>query len=127
MNIRQHIEAGHYSKLGEHGAEIVPTTDKRTVRIADIDEESGRICGWLDGWHHACTWDASGRLLSNGASNDPSSPHLLPPPPRKVKAERVLLIYSDGTEIVTTEEHRAGYEKPKHCVPLTGEYEEAWS
>lgn len=120
MNIKQHIEAGHYPKTGE-GMEIVQTSEGLTVHVADVHPD-GRIAGWLStGDPSAYTWNARGGAFQEHGGD------LLPPAPRKVEVVRYAEVRLED-----------GYVKgcfgptvsPAHgcvMVKLTGSYEEPWS
>jgi hypothetical protein len=137
MNIKQHIEAGHYRSLTDHGNETVPTSDKyRDAYITDVGAKY--ICGWLDKWDYACTWDHNGRLVSNGimsADDGACSPHLLPPAPRKVEVKAWGVFHGStmqgafGSEQLARNMARdwmANWKQKATVVELTGSYEEDW-
>lgn len=124
MNIKQHIEAGHYPKT-ENGMEIVQTSEGLTVHIADVHPD-GRIAGWLSkGDVSAYTWNAHGGAFQERGGD------LLPPPPRKVKRSLWAAYARDTGRLLATEHSREqlGRFHPSsvHFVELTGEYEEPWS
>jgi hypothetical protein len=77
VNIKQHIEAGHYPKTDE-GMEIVQTSEGLTVHVADVHPD-GRIAGWLSkGDPSAYTWNRDGGAFQEHGGD------LLPPAPRKL-------------------------------------------
>jgi hypothetical protein len=128
MNIKEHIEAGHYKELGEHNAERVPTSDGRKATICDVRDD-GLICGWLDGWKWACTWNADGNMLSNGLSPHSPMPHLLPPPPRKRTIKGTLRAANprclEDWIVMRLEGDYRDLPVGTH-VTFTAEYEEPW-
>lgn len=130
MNIREHIEAGHYP-TDDKGRALVPT-DKLGVFVilaADLPSD-WCIAGYGgDGADiRLCRWNLNGYEFCHG-------PHLLPPPPRKVKVTRYVVVhrnYVDPNAFATYREANdwAGknYSRPlgARIVELSGEYEEPW-
>jgi hypothetical protein len=138
MNIKQHIEAGHYPK-DEKGRALVPVGCDEVATICATDapgikpilgfirsEKSASVVCW-------CMWDEHG-------SNHPAQPgacwvDLLPPPPRKVPVKRygVVRLEKYGALFHTTagnpETARSLAPDGVKCVivELTGSYEEPWS
>ncbi len=126
MNIKDHIESGHYQK-DERGYSIVPTRGGHEVVIVTT-ERRGQfpLVGWLDAASRPLDWTKVGCVREGeGTFLD-----LLPPPPRKVKVTRYAILDSTmGNKFCTSVETR---DDTKLCrgeffVELTGEYEEPWS
>lgn len=134
MNIKEHIEAGHYER-DEKGRALVPMKCGK-VAIIYASDYVGRwpIVGTI-GWGRPSLWLETGE----GEGNMSTDWFLLPPPPRKVKVrkwivfnERDQMTYPMGGQIAPAgcfdkSEHaeafaarRAGYK----VVELHGEYEE---
>jgi hypothetical protein len=129
MNIKEHIEAGHYPK-DEKGRALVTMRCGTTATIVATDgPEGGAIVGWylmrrghVSLWAESGRWqEGSGRLLD-----------LLPPTPRKVKVTRWILTAPSGDDDIghtyTSREaaESAAYKYTSFpiVVELTGEYEE---
>lgn len=135
MNIRDHIEAGHYER-DEHGRALVPMQDGETATIlAVIGESDWCLWGWRSGaWpKRPLAWDKHGQL---DTCSTPCNWHLLPPSPRKVKVTRWVLMKTDTDGIWRDHfDDRHAAEMCAACYPgskwtpveLTGEYEEPWS
>lgn len=131
MNIKEHIEAGHYP-TDDKGRAIVPTDGGGPITIYATDHGSAYpICGRHPACEHAETWTACGQNFDGNGD-------LLPPPPRKVKVTRWLL--KETTPCVgetslfpsrdAAEAHlRSAMVNPEwwHLIEMTGEYEESWS
>ncbi len=131
MNIKERIEAGHY-QTDHKGRALVPIKDGRVATIYATDGPSNfgkpeyPIVGVIEAWGGIIRWDSLGRDEVPPGSN---CTDLLPPPPRKVKVTRWLVI-SKNNEMGPF----ADKEDAEHCakcwraplVELTGEYEEAW-
>ncbi len=132
MNIKEHIDAGHYPVKDEKGRQVVPMKDGRKATICATDGPDGEeIVGWRSGHEGenpaVCSWQENGCWEVKSCALD-----LLPPPPRKVKVTRwCVRRISDGYHIGTFGTEAAA----KECCPadrfrvfpLTGEYEEPWS
>jgi hypothetical protein len=133
MNIRDHIEAGHYPK-DEKGRALVPTQDGKTVVIyatdVPFDTGDGCIAGFRP-THGLHRWHSDGNAASRS-----SGWTLLPPPPRKVEVKVVARIV-DG-EIVSTiwdvplrihaqQIAKQWRDAGDTVAELTGSYEEPWS
>lgn len=125
MNIKEHIEAGHYPtddkgfplvKSDAGDAHIVSTSGPRPEYVI-LGFRSGSGC---------CGWDENGRPhmgILEGAA-------LKAPPPRKVKVTRFIQINPANGGHTRAELHPS--ELPFNhadgwvCVELTGEYEQPW-
>lgn len=130
MNIKEHIEAGHYS--GDPVV-LVPTKDAGVARIYStrlvgksplLGVVPAGICGW-----NPCLWTEDGRAQFIGSDCD-----LLPPAPRKVKVTAWGIIAHDtvGMPYVVHVARTEAEAKEWGCsgqrrVELVGEYEEPWS
>lgn len=132
MNIKDHIEAGHYPK-DDRGRALVPM---RCGEIATIyaTDYAGRwpILGTI-GRGAPSLWLETGV----GAGGMVDDWFLTSPPPRKVKVTRWALMYlplvrnrCHSTFDTESDAHReVGHFKDGEVVivPLTGEYEQPWS
>lgn len=128
MNIKQHIEAGHYPK-DEKGRALVPMGSGRTAIIYCTDHPpKGTNYSCIIGRDPSASiraWDCHGQ--NEGYHTD----NLLPPPPRKREVKRYLVVgpgYERGpyteridAECVTRSSHPSG-----RIVELTGSYEQEW-
>lgn len=118
MNIKEHIEAGHYPR-DESGRALVPMRDGRTVVIYATDRvcRHGEIVGHIEYSVH--TWSVFG---ASGYPHDgqPTGRQfdILPPAPRKVKVTRWAVIRTADQSVMDTAATRV--------VELTGEYDEPW-
>lgn len=117
MNIKEHIEAGHYP-TDDKGRALVPTSDGRTYCVLAADVPSSLpIAGYcLDRPDIISRQSESGHFL-------------LPPPPRKVKVTYYAEVDRESGKIVATSNvGRLGMSAPANwvCVELTGEYEQPW-
>jgi len=132
MNIKEHIDAGHYPK-DEKGRALVPMRCGRTATILATDLPFGhfRIIGHIG--DSVTQWMPCGHQYSDERERPAD---LLPPPPRKVKSMATLCIpMRDGkrdihrvTEVLLGDcTENGGYNKEWKYVLLTGEYEEPWS
>ncbi len=61
MNIKEHIDAGHYPK-DEKGRALVPVSDGRTAIVLATDAPiSAPIVGWMDArWDFPVNWNIDG-------------------------------------------------------------------
>lgn len=134
MNIKQHLEAGHYPKDGR-GHSIVTTRNGDKYAIVRLDNaESYPLLGMkiddLGRWWGFQNWNAAGVPPSAGVEHHLC---LLPPPPRKVKVQAVAHVNgSIYCCLADTPESRATVARGiitdgGHMVLLTGEYEEPWT
>lgn len=124
MNIRDHIEQGHYP-VDSKGRALVPHREGGVVVVCATDMPgSCPILGYRV--------DAAGnRTGSTGADSGfgywADTKSLLPPPPRKVEVKRWCAVkLSDGTVAIYSDDPfktATGYA----LVELTGSYEEPWS
>lgn len=133
MNIREHVEAGHYPTDAK-GRALVPTRGGGTAVIALTDgpQDLFPIFGWsLETGIQRC-WQAGGR---NNLCAATSPLDLLPPPLRMVKITRyaVMALPISDNRCVQTFRNRAAADKEasyvdgRVVVEMTGEYEEPWS
>lgn len=144
MNIKEHIEAGHYP-TDEKGRALVPMQNGSTACIIALDNPvrpAWCIVGFM---LRSVAIEPHVWLASGGFHNDPPSGvsplNLLPPPPKKVKVTggaivdrngNVLHFHTNGKtaqEIATEWGKSIAYKDfaPLRGVELTGEYEEPWS
>jgi hypothetical protein len=129
MNIKEHIEAGHYPK-DDKGRAIVPLASGHVATITATDKPGNfPIFGWYTGTSLgdgiAESWSARGHVTSNPTDRD-----LLPPPPRKVKVTAWALFArkADEVSVITLDpETAANWRTYNEVVEMTGEYEEPWS
>lgn len=132
MNIKEHIEQGHYP-TDEKGRALVPcnghggTTPLITIYATDHGT-SFPICGRHPECSDAETYTAEGVNLDGNGD-------LLPPTPRKVMVKRwgVWQLHG-GACFIASYDDRGDAERlasleptlKRIIVPLTGEYEEPW-
>jgi|SRR5882757_6310865 len=142
MNVKEHIESGHYPK-DDKGRALVMTRDGLMMVIVATDcpahmqpvlTVSARpILGWLSAGPHSHTqlWDEDGRVYPDGQMNG----DLLPPPPRKVEVKWVarldvknnIICYCQIDNPVNRAEVSANVmQYGGQMVLLTGSYEEPW-
>ncbi len=118
MNIKEHIEAGHYP-TDSKGRALVPMANGESTFVCCATDRPGSNC--LFGWSRA-----SGAYLGFAAD----SPSLLPPAPRKVEVKRWLVVgpsYEHGPYVERLDADRvARTNRANHVVELTGSYEEPW-
>jgi hypothetical protein len=83
MNIKQHIEAGHYPK-DEKGRAIVPTTDPNEEAVIAATDAPGQwvLMGWVR--QKAGPDMSQASWWPTGAKGSHASIPLLPPAPRKL-------------------------------------------
>lgn len=126
MNIREHIEAGHYPK-DEKGRALVPMCNHGVATIYATDHTDGGmvIVGRVSvaGQDHLQHWRA------DGVQERAAKLGLLPPPPRKVKMVRWHAIDKQQNTLGWWGDEPAKCDIPADCrlVRFTGEYEEPWS
>jgi hypothetical protein len=136
MNIREHIEAGHYP-TDDRGRALVPTRCGNTFVAAATDRPHEHpIVGWSLVGGEGMSFTEHGTTR-----NHSESVWLLPPPPRKVKVTTWGLFWPEGTEYsgvcygvrkTRIEAERrslmptGGNSVELKVVELTGEYEEPW-
>ncbi len=123
MNIREHIEAGHYP-TDDKGRALVPMRNGKTATIFGTDFSdyyplAGRYFIY-DQRPFLGTWRADGQAGCDG----PGRNDLLPPPPRKVKVTAKLRHTPTGWVVEEVVRERGG-EIPQSLF-LADEYEEPW-
>lgn len=126
MNIKEHIEAGHYPK-DERGRALVPRANGETVVIYATDAPKGQPIVGHDGDGVGC-WGANG-YYDERNGDGARRLNLLPPPPRKVEVKAYGYAKRSTGELVRPEIDDPGPPgfKDTHCrVELTGSYEEEW-
>lgn len=132
MNIKEHIEAGHYPK-DEKGRALVPMHNGGMAVICATDKPGFSLVGWRcdKSDHSIYVWTQSGQPTGNGSD-------LLPPSPRKVVVKAWAIVgtggrieHFQGTQFEAEQfagNWRLNGISPKaRAVELTGEYEESWS
>jgi hypothetical protein len=126
MNIRDHINAGHYPK-DEKGRALVPVGGQGrkgwTATIIATDAPEG-IIGF--GPAYTRKWNDRGEDKAGHGDGD-----LLPPAPRKVEVKRWIELETDSdfASSTWTEKQGGGTVKPREgcvIVELTGSYEMPW-
>lgn len=136
MNIKEHIEAGHYP-VDDKGRPLVPLRNGDMATIYTTEHSPGYpiVGGYFSGRSNTSviSWSEDGEHLVS--HNQPSSVDILPPPPRKEKVERYTVFYyaPDGRRCESGPyQDRSTAERCVKClngqvVTLTGEYEEPWA
>jgi hypothetical protein len=130
MNIKEHIEAGHYP-TDEKGRALVPVGCEKVATICATDAPGNKpILGFIASDNGlstvtSCTWDEHG-------NNCPSQPRacwvdLLPPPPRKVPVRARIECTPEGFAIKHLAKIGGGGFRYGEVIELTGETEEPWS
>lgn len=129
MNIKEHIEAGHYP-VDDKGRARVPMNgpgmQKAIIYTTEAFNSRFPIAGAAD---------YEGRLLewaSDGTCSTPTGTfNLLPPPPRKVKVTRWLAPgtsrYPEATFVSRGTAEQYAMETDSCLIELTGEREVPWS
>lgn len=131
MNIKQHIEAGHYP-TDSKGRALVPVIGGATATICATDAPGARpVIGFIRGPKSTdtvceCLWTAEGvHNIPAGAWVD-----LLPPPPRKVEVKGWMIVNRFGKSVRITDTSRESITNDMRdgdtLVELTGSYEEPW-
>lgn len=128
MNIREHIEAGHYPR-DDKGRALVPMQCGCVATIYATDHPNEEpIVGRLPSQDCEPMWWAS-----DGTPSSDSHPdwRLLPPPPRKIAIEQWARVIKGTREVIsvfdTPADAGGGINSREIVVPLTGEYEEPWT
>ena len=141
MNIKQHIEAGHYPK-DEKGRALVPMRNGKTaiIYLTDYDNPDfavWQIVGRIAGRHEMeprC-WQVNGGFHGDTALGVCSPLDLLPPPPRKVEVKRWAIVRANDRSIVKIFDTEADAKSARNMyddetrrpiVELTGSYEQEW-
>jgi hypothetical protein len=131
MNIKQHIEAGHYPK-DEKGRAIVPTTDPNEEAVIAATDAPGQwvLMGWVR--QKAGPDMSQASWWPTGAKGSHASIPLLPPAPRKVTVRFWIEIERDTgfkSSVWRSDEPSGGVRPRPGCVivELTGSYDEPWS
>lgn len=123
MNIRDHIEAGHYPR-DDKGRALVREQSGRTAHICATDAPGSHCIMGFDELAQR-SWTPDGEV--SGYENS----RLLPPPPRKVKVTGYARVIAGTRCFVNVYEKRLEAAQdlgPRETlVELTGEYEEPWS
>lgn len=130
MNIKEHIEQGHYP-VDEKGRPLVPGTGNAVWAILCVDRPTN------EGQPHPiiafrCP---DGQLCSFPADDGVDGGllyRLLPPPPRKVRLEAWAQVVDGKIAKITADPKDGAYwsnppARPWVCVKLTAEIEEPWS
>lgn len=116
MNIKEHIEAGHYP-VDDKGRPVVRSSAGGTLTVASIDKP---------GPYPIVGWYRSGALASYAAD----SLDLCQPPPRKMKVTRWVALNDMGGGAIAWHTHEAATKSANAghgpIVELTGEYEVPW-
>jgi len=132
MNIKEHIEAGHYP-TDEKGRALIQTRCGATAVIAAVDHPYGDcpIIGWtlqsekgaLPAFSYTA-WTASGRWEIREDGRD-----LMPPLPRRVKVTRWAEMRVSDQAILHTFSTPLPPSPSRGCVmvELSGCYEEPWT
>lgn len=130
MNIKAHIEAGHYP-TDEKGRALVPMKNGATVIVYATDAPCvpEAIVGYRRNFG-PCTWSAEGHWHTSGGGYSPND--LLPPAPRKVAVKAWALNNIHGAMLALTDDPVRAKSWPTvgvgyFAVALSGEYEEPWS
>lgn len=132
MNIKEHIEAGHYER-DKLGRALVPCDNGDTATIAATDAPGEWVLlGWQTRPQNGCghgSWHRDGRAGFTSPSNDRAD--LLPPPPRKVEVKAWKLIVN-GKKVGLTDDPelarhwRNGCVSDDELIELSGIHEEPW-
>lgn len=134
MNIKEHIEAGHYAP----GARLVPMRNGRIAVVYTTEHGgawpiAGSVAdeGYVNG-RGLCCWQANGRIASSGDAPE----DLMPPPPRKMKvaawaiigrpSDAPYAIYKTGDAAKESQRNNWG-EAVTRIIFMMGEYSESWS
>jgi hypothetical protein len=126
MNIKEHIEAGHYER-DDTGRALVPMRNGERATIYATDCPGNEPIVGVTKDTGAETWSAAG---SYTADRTTTTLDLLPPPPRKVKVTAWALFArkADEVSVITLDpETAANWRTYNEVVEITGEYEEPWS
>ena len=124
MNIKQHLESGHYPKA--FGG--VTTVATRSGSIAYIyttkHHPDWPIVGGIEGESEPYAWRPNGRIAGDD-SDDPRD--LLPPAPRKREVKAWASVSSDGViRVLKVNKGHLMTFPGDTLIELTGSYEEEW-
>jgi hypothetical protein len=126
VNIKEHIEAGHYPKTD--GVTEVRTRGGDAAFIYTTRHHPDwPIVGGIDGDSAPRAWMPDGRISTSGKLSD----DLLPPPPRKVEVKKWMTMRPNCTTWLFFDNAEEAAEEIKtspgwRVVELTGSYEEPW-
>lgn len=81
MNIKDHIEAGHYEKVSDHVCVVPTRAGEKAFIYTTRHHPEWEIVGGIDGESEPFAWQANGRITRGDKHEDPRD--LMPPPPRK--------------------------------------------
>lgn len=130
MNIKEHIEAGHYPTDG-NGRALVPTGESAWEAVIAATDAPGEwvLMGWVR--RKGCNDASQASWFANGMAGSRAAITLLPPPPRRVKVQAWALVNDATKELrwLTSSEEAAIHEERLQgylCVELTGGYDEPW-
>jgi hypothetical protein len=139
MNVKDHIEAGHYPKSNGEWPILVLTRGGNTAYIYTTRHHPDwPIVGGIEGESEPFAWRSNGRITratGDGRDYEHDDPRdLLPPPPRKVKVTRyaVMISVPDNKCHATFAQRNMAEQEAAHMrdgavvIELTGEYEERW-
>lgn len=125
MNIKQHIEAGHYEKVSDHVYALRTRDGEKAFIYTTRHHPEWEIVGGIDGETEAFCWQADGKIRGS-KTDDPRD--LLPPPPRKVKERGWAVINKTSGESRFFATHMpAGFDPDETLVDATLEFEVPWS
>lgn len=126
MNIKEHIDAGHYPK-DEKGRALVPLNSAETAVIAATDVApcpNPAILGWIisdrSQGNRIAWWDLEGRCFTGERD-------LFPPAPRKVKVRCKLRHNGHDFVVWDLEGMPMPAWREGAVIEFTTEYEEPWS
>lgn len=137
MNIKEHIEAGHYP-TDEKGRALVligdanePDWNAGRATVLATDGCTGEEIIARFPYARACHWSADGRKSFPMPGRTDRAYTLLPPPPRKVEVKAWKLIVN-GKKVGLTDDPelarhwRNGCVSGDELIELSGIHEEPW-